>query len=124
MKTYKKGSRIERELLKYFREHGFLAIRVAGSGVSRAPDVFVVKKGKQYVFEIKAHEKNKLYISKEQYNILKKWEDNGILAFVVWKKKREDFVFIPIYLFNKTSKGNYVINWENAHDFYKKEDLI
>ena len=125
MLKYRKGSRVERELLQYFHLHGFLVIRSAGSGVSKlAPDALVFKGGKQYAFEIKAHETERLSIKEEQYELLKRWEkEAGITALVVWKKKRMPFLFIPLK-FMKKARKHYTISFKEALNAFKKEDLV
>ncbi len=125
MFRYKKGSRVERDLLNYFHFHGFLVVRAAGSGSnSYSPDILVFKKGKQYAFELKAHETNILTIKEHQFNLLKQWEKiGGISTFIVWKKSRLPYLFIPLS-FLKKAKKHYNITLENALNAYRKEDLI
>ena len=121
---YKKGSRVERKIQDYFKEHGFLVMRAAGSGFN-TPDLLVFKKGKQFALEVKAHEKNSLYINKEQMEGLFKWEEiTGIPVYVVWKKSRVEPLFIAIHFFKKNREG-YSITFENALlNGMKKEDLV
>lgn len=69
MSNKSKGSNAERELVKLFTEHGWRALRVAGSGVNEdSPcDIIVGKVGKKgYAIEAKSSKKNYIYISKEQ----------------------------------------------------------
>ena len=123
-KTYIKGARVERELSKYFKDHGFLVVRAAGSGFN-TPDLLIFKKGKQFALEVKAHESSSLYISKAQMEDLIKWEEiTSIPVYVVWKKSRGEFLFIPIHAFSK-NKESYVISFEKSLlNSMKKEDLV
>ena len=64
-----KGSKAERELISMFNEHGWRAVRVAGSGVKdESPcDIIVGKIGKKgYVVECKSSKKKTIYITKQQ----------------------------------------------------------
>ena len=65
VKGYRKGFRVERELAELFSRYGFSVVRAAGSGYF-TPDILVFKKSKQFAFEVKAHEKEKLYIRESQ----------------------------------------------------------
>ncbi|MCK4319141.1 hypothetical protein KAW38_01055 [Candidatus Micrarchaeota archaeon] len=112
---YRKGSAAERELIKHFHDRGFAVIRAAGSGVSSlSPDLMAFKKGMQYAIESKAIETENLAIKKEQFENLVKWEETtGITSYIGWRRKREQWVFIPLSVFKK-NKGSYSINWKNA----------
>src|SRR3989338_9539157 len=64
-----KGSKAERELIELFSEHGWRAVRVAGSGVKEESpcDIIVGKIGKKgYVVECKSSKKTTIYITKKQ----------------------------------------------------------
>ena len=125
-KTYRKGSRAERELIHFFYEKGFSVIRAAGSGVSSlSPDLLVFRKGKQYAFESKAWENNYLHIKKDQFECLKQWEENtGITSFIAWRRNREPWYFIPLSVFAEQNKS-YSINWEKAKLIGSKlEELV
>ncbi len=66
-----KGSNAERELLKLFTEHGWRAVRVAGSGVNDdSPcDMLAAKSGfRACAIEAKSSKKNIIYITKDQIN--------------------------------------------------------
>jgi len=115
LNKYNKGSRVERDLIRKFDSAGFSVIRAAGSGVSTlSPDILVFRKGYQYAFEVKAWESNNLTIKKSQFEGLMKWQENaGITAYVVWKRNNEQFLFIPLVVFKKTSHA-YTIGWTRA----------
>lgn len=64
-----KGSNAERELVKLFTEHGWRAVRVAGSGIGEdSPcDIIAAKSGRSsYTIEVKSSKKSTIYITKEQ----------------------------------------------------------
>ena len=115
VKTYRKGSRAERELIDYFSNKGYSVIRAAGSGVnSNSPDILIFKRGLQYAIEAKAWEKENLNIPRDQYLLLKKWENNtGITSFVAWRRNRMPWVFIPISVFKENNKS-FSISWKKA----------
>ena len=120
----RKGFRVERELLHLFEAHGFVGVRVAGSG-NNSPDILVFKKGKQFALEIKAREGLSLHVKTKQMEMLKQWEKKtGITAFVVWKKKNKEPLFIPIQAFKKGKRG-YNISFEEATGIaYSLIDLV
>jgi len=125
-KTYQKGSRAERELIRQFYENGFSVIRAAGSGVSSlSPDLLVFKKGKQYAFESKAWEKEYLHIKKYQFINLRGWEENtGITSYIAWRRNRQPWYFIPLTVFEE-NKNSFSFPWKNAELIGRKiEDLI
>ncbi len=115
MRTYRKGSRAERELIDYFSGRGYSVIRAAGSGVnSLSPDLLAFRRGMQYAFESKAIEKDNLNIDREQFVNLKKWEENtGITCYVAWRKRGRQWRFVPLSLFNESEKS-FGISWKNA----------
>ena len=125
MLTYRKGSRVEREVLDYFVRQGFCAIRAAGSGVSsESPDIMAFRRGKQFVLEVKAHEGMNLSVKKEQIKLLRRWEEVAqMTAYVVWKRKNREPLFIPIGAM-KENEGSFTIGLEKAESMgFKKEDL-
>jgi Holliday junction resolvase len=66
-----KGSKAERELVKMFTEHGWRAVRVAGSGMNDdSPcDILAAKAGKRgHTIEAKSSKKTTIYITKDQIN--------------------------------------------------------
>jgi Holliday junction resolvase len=125
MFTYRKGSRVEREIMDYFVRQGFCAIRAAGSGVSSlSPDFLAFKKGRQYIFEVKAHEGMNLSVKKDQIALLKQWQEVAQMTpFVVWKRRNREPIFIPINVM-KENAGSFTISLESAEmNGFKKEDL-
>jgi Holliday junction resolvase len=121
MRTYRKGSRAERELIDYFSQRGFCVIRAAGSGVnSLSPDILVFRRGMQIGIEAKAWEKENLNIDRDQFMNLTTWEDvSGINCFVGWRRNRKGWAFVPLPLFRESEKS-FGINWDNAQALGKK----
>jgi len=121
MTKYQKGSRAERELIEFFSNNGYSVIRAAGSGVSSlSPDLLVFKRGMQFAIESKAHEKTSLQIPKDQFQGLKKWEDNtGITPYVAWRRDRKDLLFLPLSVFEENEKS-YSLSWKRAEMIGKK----
>ena len=141
VKTYHKGARAERELIKFFSEHGFMVIRGAGSGTSGlSPDVLVFRGIRQYVIEAKAIESEHLSLDLGQFENLRKWQEvTGMETYVAWRRKKEKaengddsakawmkkgagiryrWRFIPIAFFKKNPKS-YSISWELAEKYGK-----
>lgn len=126
MHAYVKGSRAERELISFFSQNGYSVIRAAGSGVSSlSPDLLLFKRGNQYAIEAKAHKTKYLGIVREQFLSLKQWEENtGITTFIGWRRNREEWLFIPLSIFDENDKS-FAVNWERAKMCgRKKEELI
>lgn len=121
MTVYQKGARAERELIKHFSEKEFSVIRAAGSGVnSLSPDLLLFKRGMQYAIESKAWEKEHLNIDRYQFLNLKKWEENtGITTYVAWRRNAEEWLFLPLILFEENEKS-FSINWTRAKQIGKK----
>lgn len=115
MTHYNKGANAERELMKLLAEKGHLVARVAGSGKNPldCPDLIVAAHGKPWVIECKAVNANKLYISTEQIEGIRKWQKKGFTALIAWKIHRTGWFFCHVYsdLVKPTGK-NYVIDRE------------
>ncbi len=121
VKTYRKGSRAERELIDHFSGRGFSVIRAAGSGVnSESPDILIFRRGFQYAIEAKAWEKENLNIPKDQFLLMKRWEENtGITCVVGWRRNRMPWYFIPLSVF-KQNRKSFAINWKQAQMIGRK----
>jgi Holliday junction resolvase len=143
VKTYHKGARAERELIKFFSERGFMVIRGAGSGTSGlSPDVLVFRGIRQYVIEAKAFESEHLSLDRDQFENLKKWNEvTGMETYVAWRRKKQKpgdgadktsaeslrrsgvgmqyrWRFIPIAFFKENPKS-YSLSWEIAEKYGK-----
>lgn len=116
-KNKSKGSNIERELYKKFVEHGYRAVRVAGSGMMENADCDLIagKKGKKKcAIEVKSSKKPYKYISKEQIkNFLSFSEIFGLRPVIALRFVREDWIFIHPKHLRSTGK-NFVISLEEA----------
>ncbi|MEM3364625.1 MAG: hypothetical protein QXS93_03905 [Candidatus Micrarchaeia archaeon] len=96
--SYSKGARFERELADLLAQRGFMVVRAAGSGVyTTAPDLLAFRKMEAYVFECKAWNSKRLSLRKEQYELLKKWEEStSVSAYVAWRVPRAGWLFIRV----------------------------
>jgi Holliday junction resolvase len=76
----------------------------------------------QYAIEAKAWERTSLHIDRKQFLNLKRWEENtGINCYVGWRRNRKGWLFIPLSMFEETSKGkNFGLSWEKAEKIGKK----
>ncbi|MEM3791672.1 MAG: Holliday junction resolvase Hjc [Candidatus Micrarchaeaceae archaeon] len=98
MNRYSKGARSERELLAMLKSRGYSVVRSAGSGISKeCPDIVALKDGKILSFECKAWNKGSLYIEKDQYEALRRWEENTkSFTFVAWRINGKGWFFIRL----------------------------
>ena len=96
MKTYAKGCRAERELLRILSSHGYSCIRAASSGGFLTPvDVLAIKSGKTLCFEIKSWAK-KPKLKKEQLSKFSDWCSNTQgYGFLAWYNQNQ-WRFLPI----------------------------
>ncbi|MGB9635352.1 MAG: Holliday junction resolvase Hjc [Candidatus Micrarchaeia archaeon] len=95
-RNYVKGARSERELANMLVERGFLVVRAAGSGVYKtAPDLLAFKGHEQYAFECKAWKGDRLSLRKEQYGLLREWEEkSGLSVYIAWKVPYDGWLFV------------------------------
>lgn len=123
MSNKAKGSRVERELVEYFTENGWRAVRVAGSGVKdESPcDMIAAKSGKRgYVVEVKSSKKDRIYISKEQIEDFVKFSYMiGLSAVIAVRFNYEGWLFIHPSQLDDTGKY-WVISLEKAKSQGKK----
>ncbi len=117
IKTYAKGSKAERELLKFLSARGYSCVRQASSGGFRSPvDIVAIKHGKILSFEIKSWSK-KPKLERRQLERFSEWSGNaGALAFLAWYSQNE-WRFLPL---SDAEKGNYDDeNWISLEDFLR-----
>lgn len=98
-----KGSKAERELVKLFSEHGWRAVRVAGSGVGEdSPcDLIAARVGKKgFAIEAKSSKKNVVYITKSQIQDFILFSSLiGLKPVIAVRFNREGWLFLePRYL--------------------------
>ena len=102
-KNKAKGSKAERELVELFTEHGWRAVRVAGSGVSDfSPCDIIAGKGnrKGFTIECKSSKKSTIYITREQIEDFILFSNViGLKPVIATRFNREGWLFIePSYL--------------------------
>ncbi len=94
-----KGSRGERELIKYFNEAGWCAIRAAGSGSSRypSPDILAANAMRRIAMECKVTKDNKKYFSAAEIKQLQTFSTKfGAESWVGIKFGSEDWYFFML----------------------------
>jgi len=96
MKTYAKGYRAERDLLRILNSHGYSCIRAASSGGFLTPvDVLAIKSGKALCFEIKSWAK-KPKLGNDQLSRFSDWCNNAHgYGFLAWYNKNQ-WRFLPL----------------------------
>jgi len=94
MRTYQKGARWERELLRYLNHKGFSVVRVSASGNQLYPlDVLALKPGLTLAIECKSSQKQ--LFKKEQVEKLIEWAERaGAIPILAWKQGRR-WLFLP-----------------------------
>lgn len=118
-----KGANAERELLKKFIDEGWMAIRVAGSGILPEPscDLVAGKAGKKVCIEVKASKKPVKYLDPhqiEQFMIFS--QIFGLKPFLGLRFNRVGWFFVEPKHLRKTKKGGFAINLETAQKKGKK----
>lgn len=123
MSNKAKGSRVERELLAMFTEHGWRAARVAGSGVNDdSPcDLIVGKMGKRgYCIECKSSKKTAVYITKEQIQDFVLFSNMiGLKAVIAVRFNYEGFIFLSPEQLEDSGK-NWAVHLKKAKAEGKK----
>jgi Holliday junction resolvase len=99
MNTKAKGTAGERELIHYFNENGWCAIRAAGSGSSRfpSPDILAGNAIRRLAIECKVTKENKKYFSPEEVDQLKVFSQKfGAEAWIAVKFKLRPWYFLML----------------------------
>jgi Holliday junction resolvase len=96
MSRYEKGANFERELVNKFYEHGWTAMRAAGSGSIMAPDVVGMKNGKIVIIECKATKQDRLSLKDAILNMKKISEISGAKAYIAVKFYKEKPRFFDV----------------------------
>jgi Holliday junction resolvase len=88
MKTYSKGYRAEREMLRFLSSRGYSCIRAASSGGAHTPaDLVAIKDGRILCFEIKSWSK-KPVLSKTKLDPFISWcRTAQAMGFLAWYNK-------------------------------------
>ncbi len=103
-----KGSKAERELLKKFVEDGWMAIRVAGSGILPDPscDLIAGKRNKKHCIEVKSSKAKIKYLDKKQVeNFLYFSEIFGLKPLLAIRFNQEGWFFLKPKYLEKTKSG-------------------
>jgi len=114
----KRGSAAERELLHMFCNHGFSAIRVAGSGSMAEPscDLLVGNGSLMAAVECKLTRKLRQYITKAQMDEFTEFSKNfGLTAYVAVKFVRKGWWFISPEQMDDTGK-HFAISLEDIRE--------
>ena len=127
MNTKAKGTKGERELIRFFNESGWSAIRAAGSGSSRypSPDILAGNAIRRVAVECKVTKESKKYFSNEEIIQLKTFSQMfGSESWVAIHFPEEPWYFlIPEDL--ESSGQNWVVSLELARlRGLKAEELI
>ncbi len=97
MKSYRKGSKAERELMKTLESNGFAVVRVAGSGNNDKPDL-IASNGK-YLIAIECKSTRLLYKyidENELNNFLKFCKRFGAQGWYAIRFDRLGWRFLPL----------------------------
>lgn len=117
MSNKSKGSNAERELVRIFTEHGWRALRVAGSGVNDdSPcDIIAAKLGKKgYTIEAKSSKKDRIYITKKQIEDFVLYSHMiGLQAVIAVRFNYEGWIFLSPEQLEDTG-NNWVVSKELA----------
>ncbi len=117
MKTYAKGYRAERELLRFLSSRGYSCIRAASSGGTHTPaDLVAIKEGRVLCFEIKSWSK-KPVLSKNKLTPFISWcKAAQAMGFLAWYNKNQ-WRFLP--LMDAESRRYDDENWIGLEAFLK-----
>ncbi|MCW1301050.1 MAG: Holliday junction resolvase Hjc [Candidatus Nanoarchaeia archaeon] len=99
VRTYKKGSEAERELMKLLWKHGIGAVRVAGSGKAKSPtcDLVIGKSGKILVVECKSTKKDAIYLEEDEVEKIRKLAEVwGCEALIGCRFARSNWFFLKL----------------------------
>ena len=123
MSNKQKGSNAERELLRLFTEHGWRAVRVAGSGVNDdSPCDMIAAKAKRKGFsvEAKSSKKSTIYITKSQIHDFMLFSHIiGLKPVLAIRFNYQGWLFLdPKYL--KDSGKNFAVSLKNAQENGKR----
>lgn len=117
-----KGTKGERELIKFFNEKGWSAIRAAGSGSSPypAPDILAGNAIRRVAIECKITKEQKKYFSDEEINQLKIFSERfGAESWVGVKFPGEPWYFLMLEDLENTGKC-----WAASVDSAKRKGLV
>ena len=123
----RKGSNAERELIRMFWEHGWAAMRSAGSGSQQypSPDLLVGKAGRRLAIEVKMTKERTKYLPLEELKHLTYFANTfGAEVWIAVKFPDLEWYFFHPEDMNQTDK-NVVANVELAEQKgLRFDDLI
>ncbi len=111
-----KGSKGERELIKFFNESGWVAIRSAGSGSSQypSPDILAGNAMRRLAIECKVTKDKKKYFPHSEIEQLQTFSNHfGAEAWIGVKFPNDPWYFIMLEDLEKTG-ANWAISTEMA----------
>ncbi|MFP4523059.1 MAG: Holliday junction resolvase Hjc [Candidatus Nanoarchaeia archaeon] len=97
MSKKSKGSQAERDLIKRFWEHGWAAMRAAGSGSTQfpSPDIIVGRNGRRLVIEAKITSCDKKYFPEDELIQLRYFGKTfGAESWLAIKFPRQQWCFV------------------------------
>ena len=116
MNTKAKGTKGERELIKFFNEIGWCAIRSAGSGSSKypSPDILAGNAIRRVAVECKVTKDSKKYFTNEEIDQLKFFSQKfGAESWVGVKFPNDPWYFLMLEDLKDTGK-NWLVSLELA----------
>ncbi|NPA22085.1 MAG: hypothetical protein GXN92_00700 [Candidatus Micrarchaeota archaeon] len=115
MNRSRKGTRAEHKLISLLKAQGYLVIRAAGSG-HLTPDLVALKAGRAIILEVKSSKQPKVYIRPEQYEVLKRFFEEGFPCYLALYYKGK-FLFFPFTSIKK-AKTQFVVSLDDFHQSY------
>jgi Holliday junction resolvase len=126
MSTKSRGTNAERDLIHRFWEHGWAAMRSAGSGSQHfpSPDVIAGNNVRKLAIECKLTTEQKKYFPKQEIEELKYFAQKfGCEPWVGLKFFRKEWMFFSLEDLDETP-ASYVIGVEKEHRALSFEQLI
>ncbi|MEW5896634.1 MAG: Holliday junction resolvase Hjc [Nanoarchaeota archaeon] len=116
MNAKAKGTKGERELVKYFNEAGWGCIRIAGSGSSRypSPDILAGNAIRRLAIECKVTKESRKYFPEDEIEQLRTFSQKfGAESWLGIKFSGEDWYFLMLEDLERTS-NSWSISVESA----------
>lgn len=128
MSKYSKGASKERELIEWLWDHGWPAMRAAGSGGQRypSPDVMTGRDKRTYMIECKYTDKPRVYLPPEEIRGLKLFGHVSGSTPVVGLREKQDRTWRFVHVDDIPRPGkNYKVSRDLVRDLgVKDEDLF
>lgn len=115
MTRYERGASFERDIVARFWNHGWTAVRAAGSGTTSnpTPDVIALKDGRAIVVECKTTRKDRLSLGDAIKSLKRFSETAGVEAYIALKFLREEPRFYDIK--DLASRKNHTISKKDEY---------